>query len=420
MNKDNLPSRSTPYYSEYQREIFVEGATTGQLPNFSTDPDDLERQAKDTVSKGGWLYSNSNAGVSWTHHANREAFYRWRLVPRMLVDTNQRDMSCTLKLGTSTFRFDAPIGFAPIGINKIYHPLGELNSARVARDLNLAYCLSTAGSQSIADVAEANQSGTRFFQLYWPPDDELTIDLLKQAVEHGYQACFLTLDTWQLAWRHGDISNANYAFYRGIGYELGKALPVFQAMCRERGIELESKEAGQFWIDQVWHGKAKSWEQLPWVINKWKELSGGKPFVLKGIQSVADAQRAASIPGVDGIVVSNHAGRQVDGAIGSLDALDAIIQAGIGEKLAVMFDSGVREAADVAKALALGAKMVFVGRLYVYAMSIGGEPAVKHVMKSLLANFDILMNVGGFQSLADFKRDRLVHVPHASLPPSKL
>ncbi|CEQ40793.1 SPOSA6832_02456, partial [Sporobolomyces salmonicolor] len=495
MNKDDLPPRTTPYYSKYQRDIFIKGAETGELPTFSTDPDllealpcprwvwlspgrrmltracafcdDLQAKASETLTAGGKYYAVSNAGSSWTHYANREAFYRHRIVPRMLVDTNQRDMSCTLKLGTKTFTFDAPIGFAPIGINKIYHPLGELNSAHVARDLRLPYCLSTAGSQSIPDVAEANGDGTRFFQLYWPHDEELTISILKQAISSGFQACFLTLDTWQLAWRHGDVANANYAFYRGIGYELGKGNEVFQRRCKERGIELESPEAGQFWIDNVWcvarslasplfpdhpsdptgirrHGKAWSWEKLPWLIKTWKELSNGAPFVLKGIQSVADAKKAASIDGIDGIVVSNHAGRQVDGAVASLDALDEIVKSGVGEKLTVMFDSllrvffralpgeeeggcrltdeialeldrGVRGAADVAKALCLGAKMVFVGRLWVYGMGIAGEYGVRHVMKSLLADFDIL-----FQSLKDFTRDALVHVPNANLPPAKL
>ncbi|BGP21056.1 hypothetical protein JCM10213_007574 [Rhodosporidiobolus nylandii] len=438
MNKDDLPPRTTPYYNKLQRDIFVRGAEKGDYPEFSTDPEEMEKTAQQTLSKGGWLYASSNAGSSWTHRANREAFYQWKIVPRMLVDTNQRDMSCTLKLGKEKWTFDAPIGFAPIGINKIYHPRGELNSSAIAGELNLPYALSTAGSQPIADVAKANDEGAkrraeegvegaerkdgrkgrgvRWFQLYWPHDDELTVSLLQQAIDSGFEACILTLDTWQLAWRHGDIQAANYAFYKGIGQDLGTANPVFVQRCKERGItDLASKEAGQFWIDQVWHGKAWGWEQLPWVIEQWKKLSGGKPFVLKGIQSVADAKRAAETPGVDGIVVSNHAGRQVDGAIGSLDALDAIVRAGVGEKITVMFDSGVRSGADVFKALALGAKLVFVGRPYVYGMSINGEAGVRHVMKSLLADFDILLNVGGFQNLEQITRDALIHKPEVGL-----
>ncbi|GAA5919420.1 hypothetical protein JCM8208_001650, partial [Rhodotorula glutinis] len=217
---DDLPKRTTPHYAVYQRDIFLRGAEKGQLPEFSTDPDELEKKAQETLTKGGWLYASSNAGVSWTHKANRDAFYHWKIVPRMLVDTNTRDMSCTLKLGTSSWMFDAPFGFAPIGINKIYHPLGELNSARVAGELNLPYCLSTAGSQPIADVARAHDDGARragrlegergkaqgrFFQLYWPHNKDLTRSLLEQAVENGYEACILTTDTWQLGWRHGDI-----------------------------------------------------------------------------------------------------------------------------------------------------------------------------------------------------------------------
>ncbi|TNY21449.1 FMN-dependent dehydrogenase [Rhodotorula diobovata] len=419
-NVDDLPKRTTPPYAVYQRDIFLRGAEKGELPEFSTDPDELE--ASDCAAhpapglpKGGWLYASSNAGVSWTHKANRDAFFGWKIVPRMLVDTNKRDMSCTLKLGKSSWTFDGPLGFAPIGINKIYHPLGELNAARVAGELNLPYCLSTAGSQPIADVASAHNDGARgagreaqgrFFQLYWPHNMDLTRSLLEDAVKNGFEACILTTDTWQLAWRHGDIAAANYAFYRGIGHDLGKANPVFRRMCAEKGIDdLESPEAGQYWIDNVWHGRAWSWDDLPELIKLWKELSGDKPFVIKGIQSVEDARRAADTPGVDGIVVSNHAGRQVDGAIGSLDALEAIVRSGVGEKVTVMFDSGVRSAADVFKALSLGAQFVFVGRPWVYGMSINGAAGVRHVMRALLAEYDILLNVAGWTSTDEVKRE---------------
>ncbi|GAA5913765.1 hypothetical protein JCM8208_004158, partial [Rhodotorula glutinis] len=227
-----------------------------------------------------------------------------------------------------------------------------------------------------------------------------------QAVENGYEACILTTDTWQLGWRHGDIAAANYAFYRGIGHDLGRANPVFRRMCAEKGIDdLDSPEAGQYWIDNVWHGRAWSWADLPDVVKLWKDLSGGKPFVIKGIQSVEDARRAADTHGVDGIVVSNHAGRQVDGAIGSLDALEEIVRSGLGERLTIMFDSGVRSASDVFKALALGAQFVFLGRPWVYGMSINGEAGVRHVMRSLLAEYDILLNVAGWTSTDEVKRE---------------
>ena len=159
---------------------------------------------------------------------------------------------------------------------------------------------------------------------------------------------------------------------------------------------------GALWIDNVWHGRAWGWEKIPWLIKTWKEISGGRPFCLKGIQSVPDAQRAVEI-GCDGIVVSNHAGRQVDGAIASLDALEHIVAA-VGYKTYIMYDSGIRGAADVAKALALGAKFVWVGRLWVWGLSIMGETGVRHVMKSLLADFDIFMNAAGFQNIEQIDR----------------
>jgi isopentenyl diphosphate isomerase/L-lactate dehydrogenase-like FMN-dependent dehydrogenase len=352
-NNPNRTSRSTPQYALYQRSNFWK-TNDSQVPLFNTDPAKLEDLAKQKLSQNGWYYASSNAGQSRTHTMNRQAFYRHRIIPRMLVDTNKRDTA------TEIFghRVDAPIGFAPIGINKIYHDLGELPVAKVAGELNLPYCLSTAGSQPIEDVAKANDElagkdgGLRFFQLYMPHDDELTRSLLERAVKSGFQACILTLDTWQLGWRHDDIATSNYAFYHGKGADLGLTDPVFQKRLRQHGIvpAKQPNEAGALWIDNgmliifttkrcypslpkcilsltnlVWHGRAHTWEKAKWAMNLWKELSGGKPFCLKGIQSVDDARRAVS-EGFDGIVVSNHAGRQVDGAIASLDALENIVQ----------------------------------------------------------------------------------------------
>jgi isopentenyl diphosphate isomerase/L-lactate dehydrogenase-like FMN-dependent dehydrogenase len=159
-----------------------------------------------------------------------------------------------------------------------------------------------------------------------PHDEELTISLLKRAHASGFSACIFTVDTWQLAWRHNDVNTSDYAFYKGIGADLGLSDPVFRKRLKEAGIDpkTQPQEAGALWIDNVWHGRAHSWEKVPWLIRTWKEISGGKPFAIKGIQSVSDAKKCVEL-GCDGIVVSNHAGRQVDGAIASLDALEKIV-----------------------------------------------------------------------------------------------
>ncbi|GKZ64815.1 hypothetical protein CBS63078_3893 [Aspergillus niger] len=412
----NIEKRTTPQWALYQRENFWK-VNDGQTVPFNTDPRKLEEEAHKKLSQGGWFYASSNAGMSNTHLANRQAFFRHRIIPNQLVDTNLRDTT------TEIFghKVSAPIGFAPIGINKIYHPSAELAVAKVAGELNLPYCLSTAGSTPIEKVGEANGQGPRFFQLYMPHDDELTLSLLNRAWNSGFDALILTTDTWQLGWRHDDVANSNYAFYRGIGADLGLTDPVFQKRCREAGIDPEKDvvAASAKWIDSVWHGRAWSWEKIPWLIEQWKKISGGRPFVIKGIQSVADAKKCVEY-GVDGIVVSNHAGRQVDGAIASLDALENIANA-VGDQIYIMFDSGVRGGSDVAKALALGARFVFVGRLWIWGLSIMGEEGVRHVMKSLLADFDILMAVGGYNSVKDFDKSILESYPKSyTLIPDKV
>lgn len=317
----NKEYRTTPEYAEYQREGFW-ASNDGKVMPFNTEPGALEERAKEKLSEGGWLYASSNAGLSYTHLANRQAFFRHKIIPRMLVDTNKRDTTHEIW----GHKVSAPIGFAPVGINKIYHPLGELPVAKVAKELNLPYCLSTAGSTSIEDVGKANGDGPRFFQLYMPHDDELTVSLLQRAHDSGFSACILTVDTWQLGWRHDDINTSNYAFYHGIGADIGLTDPVFRKRLAEDGIDPVTmpNETGAKWIDNVWHGRAHSWERMPWLIKTWKDISGGKPFAIKGIQHVADAKKCVEL-GCDGIVVSNHAGRQVDGAIASLDALENIV-----------------------------------------------------------------------------------------------
>ncbi|KAI9848210.1 MAG: hypothetical protein M1837_000884 [Sclerophora amabilis] len=408
-NNPNIDKRSTPQWALYQRENFSK-LSHGEVPIFNTDPGKLEELAKEKLTQGGWLYAASNAGLSWTHLANRQAFYRHRIIPRMLVDTNLRDTSTTV----FGHKVSAPIGFAPIGINKIYHPHGELPVAKVAKELNLPYCLSTAGSSSIEDVGAANGEGPRFFQLYMPHDDELTLSLLARAWDSGFDACLLTLDTWQLGWRADDVATGNYAFYRGVGADLGLTDPVFQRRLKAAGIDprKDPERAGTMWIDNVWHGRAWSWEKMPWLMREWRRISGGRPFCLKGIQSVADAEKAVEL-GVDGIVVSNHAGRQVDGAVASLDQLEKIVHA-VGDKTYIMYDSGIRSAADIFKALALGARFVFVGRLWVWGLSIMGEHGVRHVMKSLLADFDILLAVGGYRNVDEIGRDALDSLPNSA------
>jgi len=391
-------------------------ANEGKHPPLNTDPDKLKELAKDRLSKAGWLYSSCNAGQSWTHYANRLAFYRHQIIPRTLVDTTERDTATTI----FGHKVSAPFGFAPIGINRIYHPTGELSPAKVAAELNLPYCLSSAGSYSIEDTASANgPNGVRFFQLYWSPDDQVVVSMLERAAKSGYSVCMLTTDTWQLGWRHDDVAMGNYAFYHEHGAgDLGLQDPAFLERVKEAKLDPEKDkfDVGAKWIDEnIWHGHSFSWSRLPWLMQQWERVSGGKPFVIKGIQNVADARKAVEM-GVDGIVVSNHAGRQVDGAIGSLDALEKIVDA-VGDKTYIMFDSGIRGAADVFKALALGAKFVFIGRLWVWALGAAGEEGVRHVVRGLLAEFDIMMNVAGYPKVEDINRDAIDSLPKGTYFP---
>jgi lactate 2-monooxygenase len=333
-------------------------------------------------------YAAGAAGSGATYRANLEAFDRWRIVPRMLAGATDRDAGATV-LGQ---RLPAPVITAPIGVQGIMHPDAELAVARATAALGLPMILSTVSSYTLEEVAAANGDGTRWFQLYWPNDEDFCASLLARAEAAGFSALVVTLDTWLLGWRPHDLDAAYLPFLSGKGLANYFTDPVFLGGLAKPPEEDMLAAIGR-WLP-MFTGQDKTWDRLAFLRDHW---SG--PIVLKGIQHADDARRAADA-GVEGIVVSNHGGRQVDGAIASLDALPGIVEA-VGDRLEVLFDSGIRTGADVLKAVALGAKATLVGRPWVYGLALGGEDGVRHVLRCLLADLDLGLALSGNSSLAD-------------------
>ncbi|MFI9552144.1 lactate 2-monooxygenase [Nonomuraea endophytica] len=372
-------------YSDFQLEIYLNGLA-GALPPYSVDPAKLQETARSLLEEGPYWYVAGSAGSGETDAANRAAFRRRAIVPRMLRETTERDLSTELFGRT----YPAPLALAPIGVQSIVHPHGELATARAAASLGLPTILSTASSHTLEEVAEAG--GPRWYQLYWPHDDEVTLSLLERARKSGYDTLVVTLDTFTLAWRPNDLDRSYLPFLRGTGLAIPLSDPVFRSRL-ERPVEEDLNAAIMAWAP-MFNGRAHTWDQLPLLRDNWDG-----PIVLKGIQHPDDARRAADA-GMDGVVVSNHGGRQVDGALGSLDALPGVAAA-VGDRMTVLFDSGIRTGADVVKALALGARAVLLGRPYVWGLAGGGEDGVRHVLRSLLADLDLTLGLAGFRTPAE-------------------
>lgn len=382
-------------YADYQHEIYLRG-TAGERPPFTTDLSRLEEAAREVLDPQAFGYVAGSAGSGSTARANRAAFERWRIVPRMLRDVAERDLS-TEVLGTP---MPAPVLLAPIGVQTIVHPEGELASARAAAELGLVYIHSTAAAHSIEQAAEASGDGPRWYQLYWPKDPEVAASLVQRAEAAGYRAIVVTLDTFMLGWRPTDLDTAYLPFLQGTGIANYLTDPAFNAPLPE-GAPLSDKVfrwAGMFGNPRL------TWDDLAWLRER-----TSLPIVLKGVLHPDDA-RAAADAGVDGIVVSNHGGRQVDGAVAALDALPAIVEA-VGDRLTVLLDSGVRNGADVVKAVALGAAAVLYGRPYVYGLGLGGQAGVTHVLRCLLGELDATVALAGRRRLADLGPDVLAPSP---------
>ncbi|GLZ05812.1 oxidoreductase [Actinomadura sp. NBRC 104412] len=383
--------------ADFQNEIYLNGLGD-VLPELPTDLTRLEALAAERLTERAFGYVAGSAGSEATARANRAAFDRWRIVPRMLRDVAHRDLSVEV-LGTA---MPAPVLLAPIGVQSTFHPDGELATARAAAACGLTMVSSTAASYTMEEAAEANGDGARWYQLYWPKDRDLAASFLERAKAAGYSALVVTLDTFTMAWRPRDLDKAYLPFLRGVGVANYFADPVFQKAVGGPVTDANRDTALLHWVANFGN-PTLTWDDLGFLRERWDG-----PIALKGIQQPDDARRAVAA-GMDGVIVSNHGGRQVDGAIASLDALPAIVEA-VGDRTTVLFDSGIRTGADIAKPLALGAKAVLVGRPYAYGLGLGGEAGVRHVLRCVMAELELTLALSGHTRPGDLSPDVLARV----------
>lgn len=399
-----------------QTEIYVTGVG-GARPLVPVSPEALERRAARRMSSAAAAYIIGGAGTEATMRANRAAFERVRLAPKVLGGIGSRDLSVSLFGRTHR----APILLAPVGVLEMVHRDADLAVARAAAREGIGYIFSNQASVAMEDCAAAMGDAPRWFQLYWSSDDDVVRSLVSRAEKCGAEAIVVTLDTTLLGWRARDLDLAYLPFLRGLGLAQYLTDPVFRSKVpasppetgfkpKGRGIVAAAlslvRKGGQHGLSMnemraaVAHFTATySRPDLNWSdIERLRDMTR-LPILLKGLRRADDAKRAAEL-GVDGIIVSNHGGRQVDGEAATLDVLPSIVAAAGGGP--VLLDSGIRSGADVAKALALGARAVLIGRPYVYGLALAGEGGVAEVIRNIVAEFDLtlaLCGVGGANEL---------------------
>lgn len=374
-----------------QRDIYLAG--TPPVP--PADPAMLRAAARAALSDAAFAYIDGGAGSESTVAENRRALDRWRIVPRVLTGAEPRDLGVELFGRT----LPAPLLLAPIGVQELAHPDGDLATARAAAAEGVPMVVSNQASRPMEAIAAAIGDGARWFQLYWSRSDELAQSLLARAEAAGCEAIVVTLDTPLLGWRNRDLDLASLPFLQGKGIAQYVSDPVFRAMLSAAPEDDPGAAVALFLA--IYSNPAVSWADLPRL-----RAMTRLPILLKGLLHPDDARRAADA-GADGIIVSNHGGRQVDGAIGAADALDAIAGA-LGGRLPLLFDSGVRGGADLFRALALGADAALLGRPYAYGLAVAGEDGVRNVIRNLIAEFDLTMALAGCRTIAEIDRERVV------------
>jgi lactate 2-monooxygenase len=416
---------------QQQTSIYAAGVS-GTRPRVPTDAMLLEERARDAMTAEAFAYVAGGAGTGATMRANRAAFDRWRIVPRMLRDVSERDSSVELFGRT----LPAPFLVAPIGVLEMAHREAERAVARALRGLDVPMVYSNQASVAMEEVTEILGDSPRWFQLYWSVRDELVESFVSRAEGCGCEAIVVTLDTTLLGWRTRDLDLGWLPFLRGMGIAQYTSDPVFTRLLAEAEgdasvpqpkpsfaalkvlIQLTRNYPDRF-LDALRSGRARAavqrfvqiysrpsltWDDLPFLRERTK-----LPVLLKGILHPDDARRAVD-EGIDGIVVSNHGGRQVDGGIATLDALPAVVEA-VDGRIPVLLDSGIRSGADIFKALALGARAVLLGRPHVYGLALAGEAGVREVVTNFMADFDLTMGLAGYHSVSEIGPEALARAP---------
>lgn len=419
--------RSSVTALERQREIFLKGVG-GQRPLVPIDPQRLEETAL-KKKQGLFTYISGGAGTGSTMDRNRSGFQQWRIVPRMLRDVSEFDTSVQL----FDRRLPSPFLCSPVGVLEMAHPDADLAVARSAAALGLPMIFSNQASVPMEECAAVMGDAPRWFQLYWSKSNELVQSFLHRAEACGCEAIVLTLDTNLLGWRVQDLDRADLPFLRGLGIAQYTSDPVFRRLMDEPEPE-----------DLVQPPRRLNWDTLSTAFQLLRNYPGGfmnnlrsqrpmkavrkfinvfsnpslhwgdlaflreqtrLPLLLKGILHPEDARRALDY-GVDGLIVSNHGGRQIDGAISAIEALPGVVEAVAG-KIPVLMDSGIRGGSDALKALALGATAVCIGRPYVYGLALAGEAGVREVLMNFMADFEVTMRLSGCRKVEEITREIL-------------
>ena len=379
----------TQQYGDYQFEIYLDGLE-GRVPKYPVDFPSLERKAGEVLPWWVHSYVAGGCGDEGTQRANVSAFSRYGIVPRMLNGAYERDLSVSL----FDMTLPTPVFMAPVGVvglcSQDFH--GDIQVAKASALTGVPMVASTLTQDRMEDVAPHAADTPGLFQLYTPNDRELAESFVRRAERAGYRAIVVTLDTWTTGWRPRDLNAASFPQLRGYALQNYFTDEVFLKRLKESPQD-DLKAATREWIN-VW-GNSLQWSDLTWLRSLTK-----LPILLKGICHPDDARRAKDY-GIDGIYCSNHGGRQANGGLPALNALPAVVQAADG--MPVLFDSGVRTGSDIAKALAMGATAVGVGRPYVYALAVGGTDGIVSQLRSLLAELDLLMAIDGFPTLADLR-----------------